>query len=97
MDKIIYERGNGNDDGLFDVTEPTKITFDIPSGISIYDFKIICKRLASALGYNQESIGEAFGDESDDDKEIAIQAHIREILNHDAVEKFFDMPITGSN
>ena len=96
MNKIIFERGDENDDGLFDVVEPERITLDIPSGISIHDFKIICKRLASAIGYCQESIEDAFGSESEDCEEMLMQAHIREVLNKDAVDKFFDIPPSGS-
>ena len=96
MNKIIFERGEENDDGLFDVIEPERITLDIPSGISIYDFKVICKRLASAIGYCEQSIEDAFGNETDTDEEMLVQAHLHEMLRHDVVDKFFDLPISGS-
>ena len=93
MDKLIFERGDENEDGLFDVVEPERITMDIPSGLDIYDFKLICRRMASAIGYNGQSIERAFGDETLSGKENIEQAGMREALNMDAVDKFFD---TGS-
>tara|TARA_R100000234_G_scaffold116337_1_gene93309 strand:- start:49315 stop:49527 length:213 start_codon:yes stop_codon:yes gene_type:complete len=55
MDKIIYTRGTYS-------KEAQKIEMDVRENLDIWDFKMICKRLAGALGYNNKSIEEAFGE-----------------------------------
>jgi len=57
MDKIIYTRGTYS-------KEAQKIEMDVRENLDINDFKLICKRLAGALGYSNKSIEEAFGNES---------------------------------
>ena len=52
-DKLTYERGAPSN-------EAQKIEFDIPQDMTVHEFKRICKRLASALGYSSTSIDEAF-------------------------------------
>tara|TARA_R100000008_G_scaffold85430_1_gene75350 strand:+ start:1164 stop:1376 length:213 start_codon:yes stop_codon:yes gene_type:complete len=54
MDKIIYTRGTYS-------KEAQKIEMDVRENLDIWDFKLICKRLAGALGYSSKSIEEAFG------------------------------------
>lgn len=54
MDKIIYERGTYS-------KEAQKIEMDVRENLGINDFKLICKRLACALGYSNSSVEEAFG------------------------------------
>jgi len=95
MSKLIFERGDEDRYELID-DEPQKITFDIPEGSTISEFKLACKRLAAAIGYQREAIENAFGSETNTPEEMAAQAHIREILNQKAVDKFFDIPPTGS-
>ena len=64
MDKIIYTRGTYS-------KEAQKIEMDVRENLDIWDFKMICKRLAGALGYNNKSIEEAFGETpSSKDKDI---------------------------
>ena len=53
-DKLTYERGAPS-------SEAQKIEFDIPQDMTDHEFKRICKRMASALGYSSMSIDEAFG------------------------------------
>lgn len=53
MDKITYTRGTYS-------REAQKIEFEVPEDLSIQDFKILCKRLASSLGYSYKSIDEIF-------------------------------------
>lgn len=96
MDKIIYERGDSNEDGLFDVVEPKRISFDVPSGLKIEDFKLVCKRLASAIGYSDESIEEAFGNETLTELELMSQARFYDKIKHEVVDEFFDLPPSGS-
>ena len=53
-DKLTYERGAPS-------SEAQKIEIDIPQDMTVHEFKRICKRMASALGYSSMSIDEAFG------------------------------------
>lgn len=57
MDKIIYTRGTYS-------KEAQKIEMDVRENLDIHDFKLICKRLACALGYNSKSVDTAFGTSS---------------------------------
>ena len=53
MDKITYTRGTYS-------REAQKVEFEVPEDLSIQDFKRLCKRLASSLGYSYDSIDEVF-------------------------------------
>jgi hypothetical protein len=53
--------------------EAMNISFDVPDDMNIYEFKIMCVRLASSIGYHQNSINKAFGDteyETESDREF---------------------------
>lgn len=53
--------------------EATNISFDIPDDMNIYEFKIMCVRMASAMGYTDTTIKKAFGEddyESESDREF---------------------------
>ena len=53
--------------------EATNISFDMPDDMNIHEFKIMCVRLASAMGYTNTTIKKAFGDtdyESYSDREF---------------------------
>jgi hypothetical protein len=59
MAKLIFKY---TDDLLEDCREASEIEFKIPDDMDIHEFKIICVRLASAMGYSQTSIEKSFGD-----------------------------------
>lgn len=42
--------------------EAMNISFDMPDDMDIYEFKIMCVRMASAMGYHTDSIKRAFGE-----------------------------------
>ena len=42
--------------------EAMSISFDMPDDMNIYEFKIMCVRLASSIGYQPKSIKRAFGE-----------------------------------
>ena len=42
--------------------EANKIEFDVPDDMDINEYKVVCVRLASALGYGNKSIKKSFGD-----------------------------------
>jgi hypothetical protein len=46
-----------------DNREMSKIMFEFNDDLTIDEFKIICKRLASAIGYADGSIKNVFGDD----------------------------------
>jgi len=55
MDKLIYTRGTYS-------KEIQKVELDVNENVDIHDFKRVCKRLACALGYDSNSVEEAFED-----------------------------------
>jgi len=42
--------------------EASKIELDVPEDMDIHEFKVMCVRLASAIGYHENSIKKSFGD-----------------------------------
>jgi hypothetical protein len=42
--------------------EAKHISFDVPDDMNIHEYKIMCVRLASAIGYHSSSICKAFGE-----------------------------------
>ena len=62
MDKLVYHRGGKP-------TEPQKIDFEFKQGITAYEFRNLCVRMASALGYSNNSIENAFPTPKDNEHE----------------------------
>lgn len=59
--------------------EAMHISFDVPDDMNIHEYKIMCVRLASAMGYHQTSIYKAFGEidyetQSDNDFKELLQS-----------------------
>lgn len=48
-----------------DVSEPSKIEMEFTEDYDIYEFKTLCMRMAAAIGYHQNSIERAFGNEDE--------------------------------
>mgnify|MGYP000350506054 CR=1 FL=1 len=49
------------------------LPFDVPDDMNIHEFKIMCVRMASSMGYHHNSINKAFGEldyETPSDKEF---------------------------
>lgn len=42
--------------------EVSKIELDVPDDMDIHEFKVVCVRLASTIGYSNKSITNSFGD-----------------------------------
>ena len=60
MGKLIF---NYTDKELLEVQrEASKIEFEVPDDMNISEFKVMCVRLASAIGYHENSIKKSFGD-----------------------------------
>lgn len=75
MAKLIFRY---TDELLEDYREASEIEFKVPDDMDINEFKVMCVRLASSLGYHQKSIERAFGDLvwGDEDKD-----ELRELLD----------------
>ncbi len=43
--------------------EASNIEFTLPDDMDIWEYKIMCTRLASAMGYTESTIKRAFGEE----------------------------------
>ena len=41
--------------------EAREIEFTVPDDMDIHEFKVMCVRMASAMGYHEKSINQAFG------------------------------------
>lgn len=65
MAKLIYKVTEV--DTLMYSREVNEISFDIDDDLTIDEFKVVCIRLASAMGYADSSIKKSFG-EIDDGK-----------------------------
>ena len=59
MAKLIFRY---TDELLEDCREASEIEFKVPDDMDIHEFKVMCVRLASSLGYQQTSIENSFGD-----------------------------------
>ena len=58
MAKLIFKLT----DTLDENREASEIEFTVPDDMNINEFKVMCVRLASSLGYHPNSIQKAFGD-----------------------------------
>ena len=58
MAKLIFKLTDAFDENR----EASEIEFTVPDDMNINEFKVICVRLASSLGYHPNSIQKAFGD-----------------------------------
>jgi hypothetical protein len=57
--------------------EAKNIEFTIPEDLNISEFKTVCRRLASAMGYHPNTIQKAFGNDWD----IDVNTEREEIIN----------------
>ena len=61
-DKLIYVRNEDTSHG-----EASKIEMEIPEDLTISEYRIVCMRMAAALGYHPNSIKRAFGEEDQEE------------------------------
>jgi hypothetical protein len=67
MAKIVYHISDSYN------REASEISFDVPNDMNINEYKIICVRLAHAMGYHYKSIEKVFGNleyETESDREF---------------------------
>ena len=50
--------------------EASKIEFEVPNDMDVWEYKIMCMRMAGAMGYTNLSIKKAFGHEYRDESDI---------------------------
>lgn len=58
--------------------EASKIEFDIPNDIDVWEYKRMCIRMAGAMGYTSVSVKKAFGQEYID----TLQVELNEIFKN---------------
>jgi hypothetical protein len=95
MDKFTLERDFDNElinQGV-KTREPKKIVFNVPKDLNIYEYRIMCIRMAQAMGFGSENILDAFGPVDvpyymvDDD--IEIRKHIFDLMHDkEKIDKF---------
>lgn len=61
--------------------EAKKISLEFDDDLTIHEFKTICMRMASALGYTQKTIKSSFGEEYDGDTTEEFRNLIQSILS----------------
>lgn len=61
-DKLIYQRGGKT-------KEAKAIDFKIPNDMTCEEFRVICIRMALALGYHENTVRDTFGNIPDKNKE----------------------------
>ena len=59
MAKLIFKY---TDELLEECREASQIEFTLPDDVTINEFKVMCVRMASALGFHHNSIQGCFGD-----------------------------------
>ena len=52
--KLVYYRGGST-------KEAKRIEFELPKGMTCHEFKIMCVRMAHAIGYHESSVRDTFG------------------------------------
>jgi hypothetical protein len=78
MGKLIYISEDT------DNREANTITFEVVDDLTISEFKIICMRMASAMGYSQSIIEKSFGSDEilDEEFEALRKDVIGDIINN---------------
>lgn len=94
MDKFTYERDFDNELKMqnMDTREPKKIVFNIPNDLNIYEYRLMCIRLAKAMGYSDDNTLDAFGPVDTPfytDEDIEIRKHIFDLIHDERkIDKF---------
>ena len=59
MGKLIFRY---TDELVNEIREAKEIEFTVPDDMDITEFKVMCVRMAQAMGYTEKSITKSFGD-----------------------------------
>ena len=60
MAKLIFKYTD--EDFISEVREAKSVELDVPGDMDIHEYKIMCIRMASSLGYTESTITKSFGD-----------------------------------
>jgi len=75
MGKLIFRY---TDELVEDIREAKEIELTVPDDMDINEFKVMCVRMASAMGYQEKSIQKSFGDLVFGDEDVNT---LKELLN----------------
>lgn len=78
MGKLIFKY---TDDLVEDNREAREIEFTVPDDMDINEFKVMCVRMAGAMGYHENSIKKAFGDLIFGDEDVNTLKELLDELN----------------
>jgi hypothetical protein len=78
MGKLIFRY---TDELVEELREAKEIELTVPDDMDINEFKIMCVRLASAMGYQEKSIQKGFGDLVFGDEDINTLKELLDELN----------------
>ena len=78
MGKFIFRY---TDDLVEDNREAREIEFTVPDDMDIHEFKVMCVRMASAMGYQEKSIQKSFGDLIFGDEDVNTLKELLDELN----------------
>jgi len=78
MGKLIFRY---TDELVEDIREAKEIELTVPDDMDINEFKVMCVRLASAMGYQEKSIQKAFGDLIFGDEDVNTLKELLDELN----------------
>ena len=78
MGKLIFRY---TDELVEDIREAKEIELTVPDDMDINEFKVMCVRMASAMGYQEKSIQKAFGDLVFGDEDVNTLKELLDELN----------------
>ena len=78
MGKLIFRY---TDELLEDNREAREIEFTVPDDMDIHEFKVMCVRMAGAMGYQEKSIKKSFGDLIFGDEDVNTLKELLDELN----------------
>jgi len=78
MGKLIFRY---TDELVEDIREAKEIELTVPDDMDINEFKVMCVRLASAMGYQEKSIQKSFGDLIFGDEDVNTLKELLDELN----------------
>jgi hypothetical protein len=78
MGKLIFRY---TDELVEDIREAKEIELTVPDDMDINEFKVMCVRMASAMGYQEKSIQKSFGDLVFGDEDVNTLKELLDELN----------------
>ena len=78
MGKLIFRY---TDELVEENREAREIEFTVPDDMDIHEFKVMCVRMAGAMGYQEKSIKKSFGDLIFGDEDVNTLKELLDELN----------------